>query len=484
MGPQRVADFSNVMPEEFRQLGGLGFGVERPHQDEDCLVLNVWTPAADDARRPVMVWLHGSPFNSGSNSMGDGTSLARGGEVVVVMPNHRVGVLGFLHLDGVAAGRYPGAGNMGMLDLVMSLEWVRDNIAGFGGDPGNVTVFGCSGGGMKTSTLLAMPAAQGLFHKAIIESGPYVRAVPADRATTFTERFLAALGVDPSRIDELQRMRVDRLLDAQERVLQELRSEAIGFGDLGAPGPETFVRGVAHGGPLWDIGPTVDGTVLLEHPWDPAAPPSAAEVPLIIGLNRDEGALWLMMYPNANALSWEELESLAMSLRGDSGKEIVDLYRRTERGDPQDILDALISTDHMWIDSVHIAERKLAGGPAPVWMYQFAYRSDAVDGKLRAAHGLEVPFVFMDVGNAKITGTRPERFQVAEAMSTAWVSFARSGDPNHAGIPTWRPYTPDERTTLVFDAPCRVAADPIELREGLDALGLEFARPAITQRRS
>jgi para-nitrobenzyl esterase len=222
----------------------------------------------------------------------------------------------------------------------------------------------------------------------------------------------------------------------------------------------------------------------LEHPWDPAAPPSAAEVPLIIGLNRDEGALWLMMYPNANALSWEELESLAMSLRGDSGKEIVDLYRRTERGDPQDILDALISTDHMWIDSVHIAERKLAGGPAPVWMYQFAYRSDAVDGKLRAAHGLEVPFVFMDVGNAKITGTRPERFQVAEAMSTAWVSFARSGDPNHAGIPTWRPYTPDERTTLVFDAPCRVAADPIELREGLDALGLEFARPAITQRRS
>jgi para-nitrobenzyl esterase len=163
---------------------------------------------------------------------------------------------------------------------------------------------------------------------------------------------------------------------------------------------------------------------------------------------------------------------------GDRGQAVIDLYRRTGRGDPQDIVDALISTDHMWMDSVHIAERKVAGGPAPVWMYQFAYRSDAVGGRLRAAHGLEVPFVFNDVERVKTTGTRPERFQVADAMSSAWLAFARHGDPNHPGIPTWTPYSPRDRTTMVFDAPCHVAEDPTELRQGLDALGIEFARQA------
>jgi para-nitrobenzyl esterase len=384
MAPQQRTDFSNVMPDEFQELGGLGFGVDPPPQDEDCLGLSVWTPGADAEPRPVMVWMHGAPFNSGSNSMGEGASLARTGDVVVVMPNHRLGVLGFLHLDSVAPGAYPGSGNMGMLDLVRSLEWVRDNISNFGGDAGNVTVFGCSGGGMKTSTLLAMPAARGLFHKAIIESGPYVRAVPAERATTYANRFLRALDLEATAVDELERLPVERLVAAQEQVLKELQAEAIGFGDLAAAGPEVFVRGVAHGGPLWDIGPTVDGAVLTQQPWDPAAPPSAAEVPLIIGLNRDEGALWLMMYPNVNDLSWDQLESMATALRGDRGQAVIDLYRRTGRGDPQDIVDALISTDHMWMDSVHIAERKVAGGPAPVWMYQFAYRSDAVGGWLRA----------------------------------------------------------------------------------------------------
>jgi para-nitrobenzyl esterase len=315
MAPQQRTDFSNVMPDEFQELGGLGFGVDPPPQDEDCLGLSVWTPGADAEPRPVMVWMHGAPFNSGSNSMGEGASLARTGDVVVVMPNHRLGVLGFLHLDSVAPGAYPGSGNMGMLDLVRSLEWVRDNISNFGGDAGNVTVFGCSGGGMKTSTLLAMPAARGLFHKAIIESGPYVRAVPAERATTYANRFLRALDLEATAVDELERLPVERLVAAQEQVLKELQAEAIGFGDLAAAGPEVFVRGVAHGGPLWDIGPTVDGAVLTQQPWDPAAPPSAAEVPLIIGLNRDEGALWLMMYPNVNDLSWDQLESMATALR-------------------------------------------------------------------------------------------------------------------------------------------------------------------------
>jgi para-nitrobenzyl esterase len=423
-----------------------------------------------------MVWLHGSPFNQGTNVGHDGAALARSGDVVVVTPAHRLGVLGFLYLDTVAPDRYPGSGVIGMLDLIASLRWVRDNIENFGGDPSNVTVFGCSGGGMKTSTLLAMPDAKGLFHRAIIESGPYVRAVPADRASDFTDRLLHRLGCDPLNVDALEHASVEQLVEAQEAVLRELEVRTVGDGGLETAGPTRFIAGVSTGGTLWDLGPVVDGVALPQHPFHPEAPPSAADVPLIVGCNRDESALWLMLYPNANGLSMPELDEIATTIHGDRGRDLMELYRRTRpSAEPQDLLDGLVSTDQMWIDLVHTAERKATGGPAPVFMYQFAYRSDAVNGRLRAAHGLEVPFVFNNVEGSKMTGARSDRFEVANAMSSAWVSFARSGDPNHLGLPEWTPYTPDDRSTMVFDASCHLAADPTELREGLDALGIEFA---------
>ncbi len=443
---------------------------------EECLVVNVWTPNLDDGKRPVLVWLHGSPFNLGTGSGREAANLARRGDVVVVTLNHRLGVLGFLYLEQLVPNRYAGSGVVGMLDIVAALAWVRANIGGFGGDPANVTVSGCSGGGMKTSTLLAMPGAEGLFHKAIVESGPYVRGVDAGRATQFAERFLWELGVKAEDAADLDEAPVGRLIEAQEKVLRDVAADASGAGGVEQDRLKKFLVGVAHGGPLWDIGPVVDGVALPRHPFDPVAPQYSASVPLVIGNNKDESSMWMMMYPS-NDVTLADVEAIAAAIRGEKGRDVVALYRRTRpSAGPEDLLDPLISTDAMWLDSVHIAERKAVSGPAPVFMYQFAYESDALDGRLKAGHGMEVAFVFNDVEANRATGTRPERVDVARAMSDAWVAFARQGDPNHPGLPKWTPYMPDDRTTMVFDSPCRVAPDPTELRQGLDALGIEFAK--------
>jgi para-nitrobenzyl esterase len=475
--PQVTMDFSNVMPAEFRELG---FGrPDSPPQGEDCLALNVWTPGLDDAHRPVMVWLHGAPFNTGVGSGHDGGPLARSGDVVVVTLNHRLGVLGFLHLDDVAPGKYPDAGVVGMLDVVAALEWVRDNISAFGGDPGNVTVFGESGGGMKTTTLLAMPDALGLFHKAAIESGPYLRGVPAERANLFTERFLDVLGLGPADVAVLEDLPVDRLIAAQEQALRAVESSTIGEGGLPAADARRFVVGVASGGTLWDFGPVVGGRALPRHPFDPGAPPTAAGVPLIIGNNKDEASIWLMRYPNIEHATMTEVEEVATAIHGDRAGDVVDLYRRTRpQASVWEMIDGLVSTDTMWIDLAHIAERKAAAGRAPVYMYLFTFDSGILGGRFKAAHGAEIQFVFDDVERGGMAGNRAERVDLARAMSTAWVRFARSGDPNHDGLPTWWPYSAANRERMIFDVDCHMEPEPVAFREGMEELGLEFAHPS------
>jgi para-nitrobenzyl esterase len=474
--PQVRTDLSKVMPAEFRELG---FGrPDSPDQDEECLVLNVWTPGLDDARRPVMVWLHSAPWNSGVGSGHDGAPLAASGDVVVVTLNHRLGVLGFLHLDGVAPGEYPNSGVMGMLDVVTALEWVRDPIAAFGGDPGNVMVFGESGGGMKTTTLLAMPDARGLFHKAAIESGPYLRGVPAERASRFTNQFLAELELLPADVGQPDTLPVERLIEAQERALRAVEARTVGGGGLPREDPRRFVVGVANGGTLWEIGPVVGGTALPHHPFDPAAPACSVDVPLIIGNNRDEASIWLMLYPNIERATMSDFEEIAGAIHGDAAAPVVDLYRRTRPdASVSELIDGVVSTDTMWIDLAHIAERKAAGGGAPVYMYLFAFDSGILDGRHRAAHGAEIPYVFDSVTQSAMTGSRPERLDLAQAMSTAWVSFARTGDPNHDGMPTWRPYSGEHRERMVFDVDIRMEPEPGAFREGMEALGLEFAHP-------
>jgi para-nitrobenzyl esterase len=458
MAPQGWAgDRSKTAPSNLAALYAAGRPSPR-EMSEDCLVLDVSTPGLDDERRPVMVWFHGGAFISGSGATDSAARLAATRDVVVVSLNHRLGVAGFLYLDELSLDRYANSGLLGMLDMVAALEWVRDNISSFGGDPSNITIFGCSGGGLKVSTLLAMPSAAGLFHKAIIESGPYIRGVTADQASEFTDRVLRELELASGMLDELHRAPIGRLLDVQIKVLGDLQAES------------------ADDWAMWSLGPVVGGSGLPHHPFEPTSSPLAADVPLIIGLNSDEGSMFLLQRYGSDAeVTVAELHALAKEFHGDRAGNLLDLYARTRPKEPVTVLvEALRANDMMWIDSVRIAERKASGGPASVFMYRFAFQSDVLDGRYRAGHGMEVPFVFNDVQSAPLAGTRPERFEVAEIMSEAWVTFAKGGDPNHSRLPKWAPYTPGDRSTMIFDAPCFVEPDPTELREGLNTLGIRF----------
>jgi para-nitrobenzyl esterase len=432
----------------------LATGLTFPEQSEDCLVLNVWTSGCDDAQRPVMVWIHGGLFTIGSGSAYDGSFLAGRGDVVVVTLNHRLGACGYLYLDALSDGRDEGSsGNVGMLDIVQALEWVRDNIAGFGGDPANVTIFGESGGGMKVSVLLGMPTAHGLFDKAIVESGPMLRVADADQATEVAERVLAHLGIGVGELDRLADVPIAHLLGAQAAL------------ESGLAGLVAF----SSGRPLPGFSPVLDGGVIPAHPFDPVASPLAADVALLIGTNKDESTLFLAGHPKFGCFDDDDVASLAESVHGDAAPDVLALYASARpEATPDDLYVAMMMTDRWWIDSIRLAERKTAGGPAPVFMYSFAYETDVLDGKLKSAHALEIPFVFADAHQRPFAGSRPERLELAARMSSAWVAFARSGDPNHEGIPAWSPYSPECRATMIFDIACRVDVDPRrELRAGL-----------------
>jgi para-nitrobenzyl esterase len=419
---------------------------------EDCLVLNVWTCGVNDrGKRPVMVWLHGGGFSYGSGddtSCFDGTSLARTEDVVVVTVNHRLGVFGYIHLGEIAGERYASSGNAGMLDLVAALEWVRDNIASFGGDPGNVTIFGMSGGGQKVCVLMAMPAAKGLFHRAIVESGHCLKVRTIEEATRTAQEFLDVLGVNPNNLNALHEMRASKIYAAWMAIVPGLH---------------------------WTMGklqpfPVADGKVLPTHPFHPVAAATASDVPLLIGTNKDETIFQLYKEPQFGKYSDEEMRKsitdIPMGIWGENipatrVEGLVETYRRTRPGaTPHDLLIA-ITSDLIRMDSVQIAERKIAGGPAPTYMYLLTWESPALNGMLKSCHALEIPLVFNNVDPVvEIIGNAPERFALASNMSSAWAAFARSGDPNHKGIPHWPTYTTERRATMIFDTNCRVENDP------------------------
>jgi len=417
---------------------------------EDCLVLNVWTRGLNDnGKRPVMVWIHGGGFRTGSANHApfyDGAPLAKTYDVVVVSVNHRLGVFGYLHLGEIFGERYASSGNAGMLDLVAALKWVRDNIAAFGGNPGNVTIFGESGGGAKVSTLMAMPAAKGLFHRAVVQSGPGLRAQTSEDATRTAREFLDVVRVTPDRTNELHEMRADVIYLAWMSLSRS----------VDRPGS--------------DMSPVVDGKIIPAHPFDPVAAPTASKVPLIIGTNRDEWTFMLMRDPEFGkydeaTMRQRAVATLAQRLNdkvvGDKVDDLIAAYRRTRPGStPHDILVA-IGSDRMRVASIRLAERKAAGGAAPVYMYLFTWESQARRGVFKSAHSFEIPFVFnnMDPG-VRFLGDKPERFKLAENMSSAWVNFARSGDPNHKGMPKWPTYSPEKRATMLLNIECRVENDP------------------------
>jgi para-nitrobenzyl esterase len=346
--------------------------------DEDCLFLNVWTPGLDAGKRPVMVWLHGGGFTTGSGASDafDGTNLARHEDVVVVTINHRLGLLAFTHLGDVGGDAYADSGNAGTLDMVAALQWVRDNIEAFGGDPGNLTIFGESGGGGKVNVLLATPAANGLFQRAICQSGVaggLMQLPERAGATADAERFLAELGLQPGDLAPLSTSPLERLLEADR---------ALAGGGLMGSG------GVGRS-------PVIDGRVLPSQPFDAVADGTAADVPLIVGTTRDEGATFFAGIPAMRDLSRDDLAgAAAMWTMGVPADDLVALYERNRPGaTPGDLVISLMSDAAFRIPSIELAERRLRGASAPTYMYLFTWESPVLGGILKAGHGLDIRFV-------------------------------------------------------------------------------------------
>jgi para-nitrobenzyl esterase len=416
-----------------------------PPMSENCLVLNVWTPAVNDGRkRPVMFWCHGGAFISGSGDSPwyDGTNLCRKGDVVVVTINHRLGALGYLYL-GEFGEEFAASGNAGMLDIVAALQWVRDNIAAFGGDAGNVTIFGESGGGAKVSVLMAMPAAHGLFHKAIIQSGPAVEMASRDDAAETARQLLSELELSADKVSELRRIPAPRIAQAQAAVLKKV--SMMSFSNRRRVG----------------FNPVIDGEHLPGGPFAPTAPAISANVPLMIGTNKDEMTLFFGFAPWLDGLDEAAMRKRVQMFVGDQPDRIIEHYRRARPNDSMRDLVLAIATDHaMRIPSLVLADRKVEQHAAPVFVYMFTWETPVLDGRLKSPHALEIPFVFDTVRTSGLTGDSPTRFALADKMSRAWLAYARTGNPNHEGIPNWPPYSTGQRPTMMFDDQCKIENDP------------------------
>jgi para-nitrobenzyl esterase len=430
-GPSAPQGSGNVVP------GSLA-------QSEDCLVLNVFTPALRGGKnRPVMVWLHGGGFSTGSGSQPilDGTNLAHTSDVVVVTINHRLNVLGSTYLGEVAGSDFALSGSVGMLDIVAALQWVHDNIDRFGGDPNLVTIFGQSGGGRKVATLMSMPGAKGLFHRAIIESGAVLRlTTPAD-AIHATELLLIELGLMPHQARELQTVPIAQLLAAEAAVSSRIR--------LREPG-------------MTANSPMIDGKALPDHPWDPAAPALSANIPLLIGYARTEETLYDRPTPETLALDEAGLKERAAARVGGDPERVIETFRKAHpEATPWDLW-ILIATDHpRGTYSRELAKRKAIQGAAPAFAYRFDWETPEGGGHMRSPHTIEIPFVF---NNIKIAGPlisrMPEAYELAKKVSAAWVSFARTGNPNIPKLPKWPAYSATSRDTMLFNNESRVEQDP------------------------
>jgi para-nitrobenzyl esterase len=423
ISPQALTDLRSeygIMIHWDYQPGGMG---------EDCLVLNIWTPGLKDgAKRPVLVSFHGGGFTTGSgNALGfDGAQLARRGDVVVVTVNHRLASFGYTHLTDLGAPpEFAYAGVTGIMDLTASLEWVRDNIENFGGDKNKVMIFGQSGGGAKTSVMLATPAAKGLFHRAAVQSGSSLRLTPTDRATRATEVLLKQLNIPKERITDLQKISWQQLLEAQ--VAASAAVPGTGFS------------------------PVLDGKYLSHHPFDPVAPPESADIPLIVSTTLEDAALGLTNFDLTEA----GLKEILQKRFADKSEAILELYRKTYPDKSPFLVQAMISTDAGFRRSAFKqAELKAAQGKGPIYMYQWNWPTPSFGGKFGAVHGLDVAASFREARDGG------DMARVADQLSSAWIAFAKTGDPNNAMLPKWPTFDAQQRATMVFDTPTRVESDP------------------------
>jgi para-nitrobenzyl esterase len=404
-----------------------------PPLSEDCLFLNVWTPAlADGGNRPVMVWFHGGGFSSGNGASRayDGVRLARRGDVVVVTVNHRLNVFGYLALGHYGEG-FEDSAAAGVLDMVAALEWVRDNIEAFGGDPDTVMIFGESGGGAKVSTLMATEKARGLFHRAVVQSGAMIRFPEQETARGTADKVVEKLGLTKETIGQIKTLPVEAIQEA-----------------LAGTGAATA--------------PSIDGRTLTRHPFEPDAAPQGIDVPLMLGTNRTEASLFAAARPELFELTWEGLRTALATTYPDRDVDaIISGYRALEPdADPTDVYFEA-TTDARWLAGhVTQAERKTAQGGAPAWLYLFNWDTPVDGGRWRSPHALEIGFVFDNVANSEsMSGVGEAQQHVADIMADTWIAFARTGNPNNPRIPEWPPYDLETRPVMVLDETPELVSD-------------------------
>lgn len=452
-GIRSSRSYGPCCPQEFRSTWLMDNAAYSSRWDdgypgEDCQRVNIWTPGLDDKKRPVMVWIHGGGFSTGSGQEQpayDGNSLAKKGDVVVVSLNHRLNVLGFLNLSSFGP-QYQHSANLGILDIIEALKWVKNNIANFGGDPENITIFGQSGGGRKVSTLCCTPRAQGLFEKAIVQSGSGATFMMDKYSKQIGELTVKYLGLDASTVDSIKRVPYAQLLAAGNKACAEVKkvADAAGEGSLAS---------------IWGWMPTKDGDILPEDAFANGSEKVTADVPMIVGSTLNEFAGFAaLMNPNYFQQSQSDIDATLKKMYGEKAEEYKQAFHEAY---PQAsyLLMPLIDFKYR-PQALAQTETKAADKGGKVWNYLFAYQSTALDGALTATHCAEIPYVFHNVARAaSATDMTPEAVKLGEILSSAWINFARTGNPNGAGVPEWPEYTTKKKATMIFDTNCQVKYD-------------------------
>lgn len=400
-------------------------------QSEDCLFLNIWSPNPDDKRRPVMVWIHGGAFmfGEGSSEMYDGSSFAKNGDVVVVTINYRLGIFGFFYLDEIGGDEFSRSGNCGILDQIAALRWVKENIEAFGGDPDNITVFGESAGAMSIGILLAIEEAQGLFHKAILQSGAASNVLTPRAANDATKRLLSELNIQENELKKLYEIPAVELVKASVKV------------------------------PPMSLCPVIDGKVITTKPLDSLAEGSAKNIPIVIGTTEDEYRLFTFADPSWRTIDDEKLKKRFQASFGKKWERLSEELKGKTLD--QTLYEKLMTWQVFTYPAIALSETRVRQGEK-VWMYRFDYKSTAFGGLLKSCHALELPFVWnvMNQKTALFTGDVKGRNELAEWMHRSWIHFAKTGDPQIPELPEWPEYRLDARATMIFNLETAVRYDP------------------------
>lgn len=426
--------------EMTRQIQGIfPTSTEAKIDNEDCLFLNVWTPAAGDGeKRPVMVWFHGGGYDYGSGNWPayNGRNLASKGDVVVVTVNHRLNAFGYLNLASRFGDEFAASGNVGNLDLVRSLEWVRDNIAAFGGDPDNVTIMGESGGGSKVSHLMAMPSADGLFDKAVIQSGPGVYSGKPAEAADYAAKILEAAGVET--VEDLRGVRSDVIVDAVRQL---------------SAGESAMSRGP-------QFGPIADGTIIPRDPFLPTAPEQSRDIPVLIGYNKDEMTLFVAAQPWFGRLTEGTLAAMTGGM-GAQAVAAVAAYRAMYPDYSPTHLASIAMGTRFVRGTYLLADQQSRTATAPVYVYRLTWETPIGGGMLRTPHTLDIPLMFNNAKeSAALVGPGADPERMAAMMSDAWIAFARTGSPSSELLPEWKPYTTQQRNVMELNLEARLVDDP------------------------